>query len=153
HLRYKGGETVKLEFPEERSPIFVRLGAIIPLDVANDAVKHGTAASKGWRTLDIYPASQPSSAVVWDTRQFPPSAFRDRSFVTVKPMEKGTEIRLEAGPVQDTIFRVWRTQAPAAVRVDQTAVDKLPGSAEWEKSKRGWWYDAADQRLWIRLAG
>lgn len=153
HVQHKGGETVTIDVPEERSPVFVRLGGIMALDVVNDAVKHGTAASKGWRTLDIYPANRPSSAVVWDTRQFPPSAFRDRSFVNVNPVEKGTEIQLEAGPARDTIFRIWRPAAPAGVRINQAPLDKHASAAEWEKTQRGWWYDAADQRLWIRLAG
>ena len=151
-VAYHGGETVTVEVPENRSPIFVRLGSVIPLDVVNDAVGHGSQASKGWRTLDIYPAKQNSSAVLWDTQQFPPSAFRDRSFVNVIPLEDGVEIHLEDSPVRDTIFRVWQPRPPSQVRVNQTPLEKHESLATWEASQQSWSYDAADQRLWIRIA-
>ena len=149
---YQGGQTVTVEVPEDRSPVFVRLGSVIPLDVVNDAANHGNPASKGWRTLDIYPASKSSSAAVWDTKHFPPSTFRDRSFVYVDPTETGVAIRLESGPVRDTILRIWRSQEPREVQIDQTPLEKHVSAADWEQSQRGWWYDTADQRLWIRLA-
>jgi hypothetical protein len=151
-VAYQGGQAVTVEVPEDRSLVFVRLGSMIPLEVVNDAVNHGTLASKGWQTLDVYPASQSSTATIWDTRQFPPSAFRDRSFVFVEPLTTGVEIRLESGPVRGTILRVWRPQAPRAVHVDQTPLDKRTNAADWEKTERGWWYDADDQRLWVSIA-
>ena len=116
---YQGGQTVTVDVPEDRSPVFVRLGSVIPLDVVNDAAGHGSIASKGWRTLDVYPAKNSSSAVLWDPQQFPPSAFRDRTFVTVNPNPTGIEIRIESGPVRDTIFRVWRPQSPLTVHGKQ----------------------------------
>lgn len=152
-VQHHGGETVTVEVPEERSPVFVRLGSIIPLDVTNDAVQHGSAASKGWRTIDFYPADQSSKSVLWDERQFPPSAARDRSFVSVDPVERGVGIRLEGGPVRDTIFRVWRPQVPGGVRMGEVPLKKCDSMADWEQEQLAWWYDAADQRLWVRVAG
>ena len=152
-IQHHGGETVTVEVPEDRSPVFVRLGSVISLDVVNDAVSHGSAASKTWRTIDIYPARQVSQAVLWDERQFPPSAFRDRSFVTVESVEGGVTIRLEGGPTRHTIFRVWRPQAPAQCRQTNSRSNAVASAGEWEKDQRAWWYDAVDQRLWIRLAG
>ena len=150
---FQGGQTATVDVPEDRSPIFVRVGSVIPLDVVNNAVGHGSKASKGWSTLDIYPANHSSKAAVWDTRQFPPSAFRDRSFVNVNPSDLGVDIRLEAGPIRDTILRVWRTKSPQIVRVNQTTLDQSATATEWEKTQQGWWFDTADQRLWIRIAG
>jgi alpha-glucosidase (family GH31 glycosyl hydrolase) len=149
---YHGGQTVTVDVPEDRSPVFVRRGAIISLDVVNDAVNHGSKASKGWRTFDIYPSDQNSKAAVWDTRQFPPDVFRDRSFVTVNPAATETEIQLEGGPKRDTILRIWQPQQPRAIQINQTLIDKSANATDWEKVERGWWYDPADQRLWIRLA-
>lgn len=152
-VQHLGGRTVTVEVPEDRSPVFVRLGSVIPLDVVNDAVKHGSAASRAWRTLDIYPANYGSRAVVWDERQFPPSASRDRSFVFVDPLESGIEIRLEAGPSRDTIFRIWRPQVPQTVRAGQELLKRCDSAEQCEKERLAWWYDAVDNRLWIRLAG
>jgi alpha-glucosidase (family GH31 glycosyl hydrolase) len=152
-VEYRGGQTLDVAVPEDRSPVFVRLGSVIPLDVENDAVKHGSAASKGWRTLDIYPSAEPSDAAIWDTRAFPPSVARDRSFVSVKPSNTGLEIQLEGGPVRDTILRIWRSKAPASVAANGKVLDRRANAAAWEKDQQAWWFDAVDQRLWVRLAG
>ncbi len=151
-IEYQGGQTVQVSVPEDRSPVFVRRGAIIPLDVENDVVSHGSAASKGWRTLDIYPSTQPSQAVIWDSRCFPPNIRRDRTLVYLTPEKKGAEIRLEGGPSRDTILRVWRSKAPAAVKADGKVLDQQSKLLDWERTLQGWRFDAKDQRLWIRLA-
>ena len=152
-IEYADGKTVELNVPEDRSPVFVRLGSIIPLDVSNDAAGHGTSGAKGWRTLDIYPAAEPSQATLWDTREFPPNAARDRTFAHLTPSPGRQEIRLEGGPSRDTIFRIRRAAAPSGVGIDGKAADRQATAAAWERSPRGWWYDAAERRLWIRVAG
>jgi alpha-glucosidase (family GH31 glycosyl hydrolase) len=104
---YRGGETRTVAVPEDRSPVFVKLGAIIPLNVENDAVGHGAATSRGWRTIDIYPGPNPTQAVVWDTANFPPRLARDRTLVECVPGAKSVTIKLTGGPARDTILRVW----------------------------------------------
>ena len=153
HTHFKGGTTVIVDVPEDRSPIFIKLGSIIPLDVVNDAVQHGSVQSKGWQTLDIYPGHTEHKGVAWDLQQFPPSALRDRRFISLIPSKNGIAIRLEAGPLQDTILRIWRTQSPKTVLIDGRTVARQLGQNDWEAAKHGWWYDQADERLWIRLPG
>ena len=151
-VQYQGGQTVDVKVPEDRSPVFVRRGSVIPLDVENDVVSHGSAASKGWRTLDIYPSTEPSQAAIWDSRSFPPNLRRDRTLVYLVPEKKGSEVRLEGGPSRDTILRVWRSKAPTAVKADGKVLDQQSKLLDWERTRQGWWFDANDQRLWIRLA-
>ncbi len=152
-VEHRGGETIEVDVPEDRSPLFVRRGSIIPLDVENDAVKHGSAASKGWLTLDVYPADEPSEATIWDTREFPPNVFRDRSFAFLKPAATGLEIRVDGAPTRDTILRVLRANRPVSVKADGNPLQRFASIADWEKVRQGWTFDAADRRLWIRLAG
>ncbi|WP_029247290.1 TIM-barrel domain-containing protein [Schlesneria paludicola] len=149
--QFEGGQMTTIDVPEDRSPLFVKVGSIIPLDVVNDAVKHGSRSSRGWRTLDIYPGSEASRAIVWDTAQFPPSAFRDRSIVQVSRADQATVVRLEAGPARDTILRIWQLEEPGDVTADQERLKHCDNGAEWESEENAWWYDSADQRLWIRL--
>lgn len=151
-VQHRGGETVRVAVPEQRSPIYVRLGAILALNVENDAVQHGSATSKGWRTLDIYPSAKPSSAVLWDTAPFPPQVERDRSVVSCTPKEGSLVIRLEGGPVKDTILRVWSPGGAKSVKRDGKPLRAARARGAWEKSQAGWWYDATDQRLWVRVA-
>jgi alpha-glucosidase (family GH31 glycosyl hydrolase) len=103
---YRGGDRVVVAVPEDRSPVFVKRGSIIPLNVENDAVGHGDAKSRGWRTLDIFAGETPSRTVVWDTANFPPIAGRDRTVVECVPKAGGVTVKLSGGPARDTIFRV-----------------------------------------------
>jgi hypothetical protein len=54
---YQGGTSIEeYDVPLEKFPIFIKAGAIIPLDVETDVCGHGDAASAGKITLLIYPA-------------------------------------------------------------------------------------------------
>lgn len=143
-IAYKGGETVHVAVPETRSPIFVRAGAIIAMNVENALAGHGDASSKGWVTLDIYPRAsgdlQTTHAAVWDTAAFPPRGAVDRTDVTVESTSSSVTITLAGGAPHDTILRVWSPK-PAQV----TGLGKV-GLAQ-----SAWRYDAADARLWIRI--
>lgn len=150
-VSYQGGQTVTVEVPEDRSPIFVKRGSIIPMDVVNDATGHGGTSSKGWLTLDIYPAEGSSSAIIWDTDQFPANAFRDRRYLFVDRKDTVLEIRQESKRVRDTIFRIRHSQEPQRVQLEGIPIERHFTQAGWQDSKRGWMYDPADQRLWIRL--
>lgn len=113
---YGGGEKHKVEVPEDRSPVFVKAGSIVPLNVENDAAGHGDASYKGWLTLDVYPSAAPSRAVVWDTARFPPKADRDRMVVECIPSARGVTVKLSGGPARDIAVRVWRNGKYSTVR-------------------------------------
>jgi hypothetical protein len=119
--------------------------------VSNDAAGHGGAASKGWLTLDVYTSPQPSLATIWDARRYPPDIRRDRTVVSLTPGGKGLELRLTGGPSRDTILRIWSPQAPKVVRADGNSLEQRTNRTDWEKADRGWWFDAQDQRVWVRL--
>jgi len=132
---YRGGQTVRVQVPEDRSPVFIRTGAIVAMNVENNLAGHGDVSSKGWLTLDIYPGERRSEAAVWDTANFPPRTGRDRTTVVCEPGSSGFTIRLDGGSPRNTILRIWSPK-PAQV-------EALPRTA--------WRYDVADQRLWVRL--
>jgi alpha-glucosidase (family GH31 glycosyl hydrolase) len=114
---YRGGETVTVAVPEDRSPVFVKRGAIIPMNVENDACGHDDVKSRGWLTLDVYPASHPTQAVIWDTASFPPRAGRDRTLVECVPAAKGISVKVTGGPARDIIVRVHRDGRVRVARV------------------------------------
>lgn len=51
---YTGG-IKKISFPLDEFPVFIRKGAIVPLDVNNDSNGHGSALSSGYTTVLMYP--------------------------------------------------------------------------------------------------
>ena len=37
------------------------------------------------------------------------------------------------------------------VEEDGKGLDQQSDRKQWEQTRQGWWFDAQDQRLWIRL--
>ena len=52
---YQGGTTATLDYSIDQYPIFIRSGAIIPMNVDNSITGHGSEFSKDYLTLLIYP--------------------------------------------------------------------------------------------------
>ncbi|HRX11766.1 MAG TPA: glycoside hydrolase family 31 protein [Draconibacterium sp.] len=59
----EGPVTFKMEFPLEEYPVFVREGAIIPLDIKRSYTEIGDTLSDGYLTLLIYPGLESSFTV------------------------------------------------------------------------------------------
>ena len=57
---YAGGTTMSYAAPLDQYPLFIRAGAVIPLDVKTSVAGHGDATSAGKVTLAVYPSGQSS---------------------------------------------------------------------------------------------
>jgi alpha-glucosidase (family GH31 glycosyl hydrolase) len=53
-----GAQTLEMEFPMDEYPVFVKEGAIIPMDIKRDYTKIGDKNSEGFTTILIYPLSK-----------------------------------------------------------------------------------------------
>ena len=60
---YQGGTTATLNYTLKQYPVFIRSGAIIPLNVDDSVTGHGITSSKGYLTLLVYPDSSSSFAI------------------------------------------------------------------------------------------
>ena len=135
---------------EDRSPVFVRRGAIIPMEVENDAVNHGSAASKGSAHARYLPGHATLSSRSLGLAFLSTGHPRDRTLVYVKPDER---IGNPAGRWTEPRYH------PARLRVEgsRSCQGRWQGlgsaiqRADWERTRQGWWFDAKDQRLWIHL--
>jgi alpha-glucosidase (family GH31 glycosyl hydrolase) len=52
---FKGGTSFEQTYSLKQAPIFVRAGAIIPMDISNEITGFGNASNKGKNTILIYP--------------------------------------------------------------------------------------------------
>ena len=52
---HQGGTTVPLNYSIEEYPLFIRSGAIIPMNVDNSVTGHGSGSSQNYLTLLVYP--------------------------------------------------------------------------------------------------
>jgi Glycosyl hydrolases family 31 TIM-barrel domain/Glycosyl hydrolase family 31 C-terminal domain len=64
---YQGGSTQTVNYPLNHFPIFIKSGSIIPLNVDDTVTNHGSASSKNYLTLLVYPNGLSSYQYYTDT--------------------------------------------------------------------------------------
>jgi len=145
--------TITYPVPLGHEPIFIKDGAIIPMQVSRAYTGHGTLASAGSLTVLVYPSGK--------------SRFRYRDDAANRWIDLGAEAAgntLTLGsyeaPSQPLLYRVERwNSAPAAVLICGTTVmvNGPPGQppSQSEDAVNGaaasaWFYDAAARRLVVK---
>jgi hypothetical protein len=142
-----GGTSLNHDAPLEQIPLFIRAGAIIPMDVEDDVTGHGSAASRGALTLLLYPEGQTKRVLrPTDGTTFAVDTLRDTN---------GVSVTLGAW-TQPLVLRIKEPAKPTAVNVSSSganaALPEMSSSAELEQAATGWAYDAERGLLWVRLA-
>lgn len=151
---HTGPKTISYPVPFGREPIFIASGAIIPMQVRDSATDHGTTASAGALTVNVFPNGH-STFSYFDAKQ---------KWVAFDVNQAGNRLTLctSAPPSQPLIYRIARwSSAPSkvttldgAVGVDAnwgTPLPQLGSEAAVDASGGGWYYDAARNHLIIKL--
>jgi alpha-glucosidase (family GH31 glycosyl hydrolase) len=119
-----GGTTVNADFSTDRQklPLWVREGAIIPVDIDDDLLGLGTTDSHGARTILAWPSTTPTSFEIHEAD----GAASPRVTVELKALATGWSVTLSAVTVP-VILRVRSEIAPAEVQGDAltTSYDAL----------------------------
>ncbi|MBK7401315.1 MAG: glycoside hydrolase family 31 protein [Myxococcales bacterium] len=137
---WDGGSTVaKSPMPRERIPVFLREGAIVPLDVVDDANALGTLASKGARTILVVPSAAGSAFVVHD---------EDGKTTALGQKDRSFTLSRTTAPV---ILRVRLDAAPTAVTDGSTPIAAVADRAALDTATSGQLYDATQKVLWIKI--
>jgi LysM repeat protein len=150
---YSGPKTFSYPVPLGREPIFVSNGAIIPMQVRDAVTGHGTSASIGALTVNVFPNGHTTSAY-----------YDISKWIVFDVNQSGSQLSLctSTAPSQSLIYRIARwVNAPAqvtsrdgAIGVNATWGSPLPSLESEEAvdaSAGGWYYDAAHQHLIIKL--
>jgi alpha-glucosidase (family GH31 glycosyl hydrolase) len=129
----EGGTSATADFATDRLklPLWVREGAIIPMDIDNDVLGLGTAESKGARTILIWPSLTSSSfetieeggAKVTTTAQASATGWT----VTLSALPAAVILRVHADPMPATITGVDITSTYDAAT--KTSIIKAPARA------------------------
>jgi alpha-glucosidase (family GH31 glycosyl hydrolase) len=143
----QGPMVLRYEAPIERAPLFIRAGAMIPMQVDDPETGHGGRGSAGHLTLLVYPDGQ-------STRTYYPDA--ERALVLRSQREAGS-VTVEIGPQTERyVLRVKEPSSPSAVRLVRGGVETTPAALpSWEafdQAAEGWWYEASRGQLWVRFA-
>ena len=106
---YDGKQKIKVRVPIDQYPLFVREGAVIPMNVRNDTTGHGGVFSRGKLTLDVYPPDEGGTTF----RGFEEP---DNSATVRVSREAGKLTVAIDRPYRDMFIRIGEHQAPPALR-------------------------------------
>ena len=152
---FTGPATISYPVPLGREPIFVANGAIIPMQVRDGTTGHGTTASLGALTVNVFPNGH-STFSYFDTNQ---------KWLLFDVRQTGNQVSLctSARPSQPLIYRIARWSSPptrvsalqGAVGVNMswgTALPALGSEMAIDGSSGGWYYESARQHLIVKLS-
>ena len=152
--RVVSGSLTEHPAPRGQEPVFLKLGAIIPMEVERDYTAHGTRESAGALTVLVYPSG---------TSTFRYNDDETGAWSTFKSVAEGDRLTLstDVAPRMPLLYRVGRMAArPSSVWVNgQTVLVNQTGSlAESESeaeandaSSNAWFYDAVARRLIVKV--
>lgn len=155
--RISGRQYKSFLSPWEIMPIFIKAGAIIPMQ---EERQYYNEKPRDLITLDVYPAGESSYKLYEDDgmsmeyekgicawTEFK-SALSDGSWKMTmgKTTGKYTPVK------RNYVLKAFLDKAPTAVTENGAPVTKLD-SAEAVQAGEGWFYDAEAHRLWVRTRG
>lgn len=123
-------------------PLYVKQGAIVPMDVVDDANGLGSKASKGTLTVLVWPSSS-SSFVLHD---------EDGAKTTfdVSQAAGATKLVLSRA-TKPTVLRVRVEAAPTTITLDGATVATVASRDALDAAASGAFHDAATKALWVKL--
>jgi alpha-glucosidase (family GH31 glycosyl hydrolase) len=143
-----GGTTLDVDVEGDRIPLYVRAGAIIPLQVSNSETGHGGSGSRDQLTLLVYPEGTTVRTLYPDDIAQPiqVSAERGDDIVSVNLGRS----------IQSYVMRIKEPAPPTSVSLTlDGAAEALPASSSWEafnQADEGWYADADGGYVWVRFA-
>jgi len=141
----EGGQTITSDFSlnRKRIPLFVREGAIIPMNVSDSVTGLGTPGSEGCLTLLVYPGPGAGQFYVHDDDQ---GVTRVEAWTT----ENGSRIVLSRtpGPV---ILRIRTPAQTISVSAGDLALPKLTDRNAFDGAETGWFAETPTPFTWIKL--
>lgn len=141
----EGGTTLVAYDVTERAriPLFVREGAILPVDVDNGVTGLGGASSAGHLTVLVWPSDTESAFVLHET---------DDATTTIRARRDvgGGVTGSISRALRPVIFRVRAAAAPSAVSANGTPLAALD-AATFGGSASGWYHDPPGRWLWAKV--
>lgn len=142
----EGGQTLASYDATEqlRLPMFVREGAIVPMNIDDDSTGLGTAAQAGAVTLLVWPAATETTLPVHG---------ESTQIVEVSAARTADGARLEVGAFGKPVWaRVWIGGPVDSVTVGQTALTLRADRAALDTASEGWWQASGSGYVWLRSA-
>jgi alpha-glucosidase (family GH31 glycosyl hydrolase) len=124
-----------------RIPLFVREGAIVPMQIDNDVTGLGTAASADHLTVLVWPSAGRTTFALHEL---------DDSVTTITT-ERGSEDRVAFSPARASLVLRVRAETPASgVTVDGRALTAVASRTALDAASEGYYADATERVTWVR---
>ena len=141
----EGGTTLSDYDASERLriPLFVREGAIVPMDVENDVNELGSAASAERLTVLAWPGASETS--------FRLREGDDDAITTITAQREAGAARISFAPAHASlVLRVRAERDPSGVTADGRALTRAADRAALDATEDAFLYDGATRSVWIR---
>ncbi len=122
-----------------RIPLFVKEGALMPLDVVDGVNGLGTTASKGRLTVLAYPGPTKTTFRNWDD---------EGTFVELELSAAGLVIPSAPAGV---VLKLWTPTAIATASSNAMPLTKAASRAALDNAESGWFAEIGSRYAWIRL--
>ncbi|MDP8921930.1 MAG: hypothetical protein M3O34_03535, partial [Chloroflexota bacterium] len=144
---YQPGATVRYRASSARMPLFIRAGAIIPMQVKDRDTGHGGKGSAGHLTLLLYPEGE-------SIRHYRPTA-QDVVELRSRRAPEGVTVNIGAR-TEKYVLRIKEPTAPNEVSLEldsqRRPLSRRSSWRDFDRSTEGWFYDATRKYTWARFA-
>ncbi|MDI1248729.1 MAG: glycoside hydrolase family 31 protein [Lacunisphaera sp.] len=129
----------------DKFPLYVREGAILPLEVTNDFSGFGWAESAGFVTLAIWPKATGASEFTLHDTEAPVR------ITVARDTDEELLIRWDATQ-RNHLLRVHLAggKPPVAVQGPAGVLPRYGSLPEFRRGDDGWFFDAPERKLWVR---
>lgn len=131
----------KLTFTLDEFPAFIRKGAIIPMDVSSDATGHGTALSKDYTTVLVYPEKGENKFGLYEESKTGSMISYDKGDTYLNLKCTDTDRSL--------LFRVYGEPDVSAVSSSKGDLQRTFSMAELTSAQAGYFVDGTV--LWVAV--
>ncbi|MEN8193270.1 MAG: TIM-barrel domain-containing protein [Bacteroidota bacterium] len=129
---YEGNKSFEMEFPIDEYPVFIKEGAIIPMDIKRNYTKIGDMDSEGYTTILIYPSTYNSFTFYHPDSKNKTDIYYDNS-------DSGLDIKLDGSKIPH-ILNIHSSTKPISIELDKEILD----------STSNWNYNSKYQKIIIK---
>jgi alpha-glucosidase (family GH31 glycosyl hydrolase) len=156
--KYDGGNTITVDAPLERLPLFVKSGAILPMQNAHRSTSH---TSQDTLTLEIYPADSSSfslyeddgKTLAYSRGEFGVTTLTCKSDSGLISVVCGKATGKYQGKPLDRLYVMQMQQilaAPDSIKHEKEKFSQYQTRAALEASGAGWWHDPTHKVLTVQ---
>jgi alpha-glucosidase (family GH31 glycosyl hydrolase) len=152
---YNGPKTINdYPAPEDKLPLFIKAGAIIPLIDIQQTWQNSTTDPITWR---IYPEGKSNFKILGDTVIYPgkDKPYTDLKTINIECVKREAKIQIITGKFpQSFIFEVHVNVKPLSVNKNEEVIRKYDEIPDLNTINEGWYYDEDNGGIvWIKVNG